>query len=163
MTYVDFLSTIHKRTKRDYLARVNDPQFPKAKTATLAKQWDFDYWDGDRRINYGGYRNDGRWLKVAKAMADHYGLKAGDKILDVGCGKGFLLYDFTKVVPGIELWGIDVSDYAIANAKEEIKDRLQVGNAVALPYPDDSFDLVISINALHTLHNYDLENALKEI
>ncbi|MES2122573.1 MAG: class I SAM-dependent methyltransferase [Chlamydiota bacterium] len=164
MAYKDFMSAVHKSTKRDYLARVNDPDYPKAKAAELAKKWDFDYWDGDRRICYGGYRYmEGRWEIVAKALADHYGLKPGDKILDVGCGKGFLLYDFTKVVPGLEIWGIDVSDYAIANAKEEIKDRLQVGNAVALPYPDDFFDLVISINALHTLHNYDLENALREI
>jgi protein-L-isoaspartate(D-aspartate) O-methyltransferase len=164
MAYKDFMSTVHKSTRRDYLARVNDPDYPKAKAAELAKKWDFDYWDGDRRICYGGYRYmEGRWETVAKALADHYGLKPGDKILDVGCGKGFLLYDFTKVVPGLELWGIDVSDYAIANAKEEIRDRLQVGNAVAMPYPDHFFDLVISINSLHNLHNYDLENALLEI
>jgi protein-L-isoaspartate(D-aspartate) O-methyltransferase len=164
MAYKDFMSAVHKSTKRDYLARVNDPEYPKAKAAELSKKWDFDYWDGDRRICYGGYKYiEGRWEKVAKAIADHYGLKPGDKILDVGCGKGFLLYDFTKVVPGLELWGIDISEYAIAHAKEEIKDRLQVGNATALPYPDHFFDLVISINALHTLHNYDLEKALKEI
>ena len=164
MAHKDFISAVHKSTKRDYLARVNDPDYPKAKAAELAKKWDFDYWDGDRRICYGGYRYmEGRWETVAKALADHYGLKPGDKILDVGCGKGFLLYDFTKVVPGLEVWGIDVSNYAIANAKEEIRDRLQVGNAVALPYPDHFFDLVISINALHCLHNYDLENALREI
>ena len=72
---------------------------------------------------------EGRWEKVARAMADHYGIKAGDKILDVGCGKGFLLYDFTKVVPGVDVTGIDISPYAIANAKEEIKDRFKVGNA----------------------------------
>src|SRR5882724_3775798 len=109
MAYVDFLSVIHKSTKRDYLARVNDAEYPKPKAAALAKRWDFDYWDGDRRINYGGYRYDGRWAKVATAIAEHYGVKSGDKILDVGCGKGFLLYDFTQVVPGVEVWGIDIS------------------------------------------------------
>lgn len=163
MAYVDFLSTIHKSTRRDYLARVNDPDFPKAKAAALAKQWGYDYWDGDRRINYGGYRYDGRWAKVAKAMADHYGLTAGDRILDVGCGKGFLAYDFGQVVPGVEVHGVDVSEYAIDNAKEEIKDRLQVGNANALPFPDSDFDLVVSINTLHNLHCYDLAKALREI
>jgi SAM-dependent methyltransferase len=164
MAYVDFMSVVHKNTKRDYLARVNDPEFPKAKAAALAKQWGHDYWDGDRRINYGGYRYmEGRWEKVARAMVEHYGLEPGDRILDVGCGKGFLLYDFTKVVPGIDVHGIDVSSYAIEHAKEEIADRLQVGNATSLPYPDKSFDAVISLNALHNLHNYDLDKALREI
>src|SRR5579863_2936160 len=122
MAYVDFLSPLHKSTQRDYLGRVNDPAFPKPKAAELAKKWDFDYWDGDRRICYGGYQYiEGRWEKVAKALAAHYGLKPGDKILDVGCGKGFLLYDFTQVVPGIELRGIDVSEYGIRNSKEEVR------------------------------------------
>lgn len=163
MAYVDFLSVIHKSTKRDYLARVNDPEFPKAKAAEMAKKWDFDYWDGDRRINYGGYSYDGRWAKVARAMADHYGIKAGDRILDVGCGKGFLLYDFTQVVPGVEVYGIDVSTYAIDHAKEEVRDRLQVGTAASLPYQDGEFDLVYSINTLHNLHCYDLDPALREM
>lgn len=163
MAYVDFLSVIHKSTKRDYLARVNDPEFPKAKAAELAKKWAFDYWDGDRRINYGGYRYDGRWAKVARAMADHYGIKAGDKILDIGCGKGFLIYDFTQVVPGVEVHGIDVSEYAIENALDDIKDRVQVGHANKLPFADGEFDLVFSINTLHNLHAYDLDPALREM
>ena len=164
MAYIDFLSVVHKSTKRDYLARVNDPDFPKAVAAERAKKWDFDYWDGDRRINYGGYKYmPGRWEKVAKAMADHYGIKPGDKILDVGCGKGFLLYDFTLVVPGVEIYGIDISQYAIDNAKEEVRDRLTVGNATKLPWPDQHFDLVYSLNTLHNLHCYDLDPALREI
>ena len=164
MAYLDFMSVLHKATQRDYLARVNDPEFPKAKAAGLAKQWGFDYWDGDRRINYGGYRYlEGRWEKVARAMAQHYGLKAGDRILDVGCGKGFLLFDFARVVPGIEVYGIDISEYAMQNAKQEIQSRLQVGNAASLPFPDKRFDLVISLNTLHNLHCYDLEKALREL
>lgn len=164
MAYIDFLSVVHKSTKRDYLARVNDPDFPKAVAAERAKKWDFDYWDGDRRINYGGYKYmPGRWEKVARAMADHYGIKPGDKILDVGCGKGFLLYDFTLVVPGVEVYGIDVSQYAIDNAKEEVRDRLTVGSATRLPWPDRHFDLVYSLNTLHNLHCYDLDPALREI
>jgi ubiquinone/menaquinone biosynthesis C-methylase UbiE len=164
MAYIDFMTAVHTATTRDYLARVNDPEFPKAKAAELAKQWGHDYWDGDRRINYGGYRYmPGRWEKVARAMADHYGLKAGDRILDIGCGKGFLLYDFTQVVPGIEVHGIDISDYALANAKEEVRDRLQRGNATALPFPDRHFDYVFSITTLHNLHCYDLDKALREM
>lgn len=164
MAYVDFLSAVHKSTKRDYLARVNDPEFPKAKAAELSKKWDFDYWDGDRRICYGGYRYmPGRWAPVAEAMIKHYGLKPGDKVLDVGCGKGFQMYELTQVLPGLDVYGLDVSSYAIENAKEEMKDRITHGTAAKLPYPDKSFDFVFSINTLHNLHNYDLDAALREI
>jgi len=164
MAYVDLMSAIHKSTQRDYLARVNDPEYPKARAATLAKQWGYDYWDGDRRICYGGYRYlEGRWEKVARAMVEHYGIKPGDRILDVGCGKGFLLHDFTKVVPDLDLHGLDISGYAIQNSKEEIRDRLQVGDAAHLPFPDGYFDFVYSITTLHNLHCYDLDKALREI
>jgi ubiquinone/menaquinone biosynthesis C-methylase UbiE len=161
MAYLDFVSAVHKSTKRDYLARVNE--FPKAKAAEIARKFDFDYWDGDRKIGYGGFRYDGRWRKVAKAMAEHYGIKPGDKILDVGCGKGFLLYDFTQEVPGVVVKGIDISSYAIDHSKEEIRDSLQVGSANSLPFPDHEFDLVVSINTVHNLYCYDLEKALMEI
>lgn len=164
MAEVDFMSVLHKSTQRDYLARVNDPEFPKAKAAELAKKFDFDYWDGDRRICYGGYRYlEGRWEKVARAMVEHYDLPPRPKILDIGCGKAFLLYDFLKVIPDAEIHGIDISPYAIANSKEEIRDRLRVGNATSLPWPDDYFDLVISITTLHNLHAYDLDLALREM
>jgi protein-L-isoaspartate(D-aspartate) O-methyltransferase len=164
MADIDFMGVLHKSTQRDYLARVNDPEFPKAKAAELAKKFDFDYWDGDRRICYGGYRYlEGRWEKVARAMVDHYDLPAKPKILDIGCGKAFLLYDFLKVIPDAEIHGIDISPYAIANSKEEIREHLQVGSATQLPWPDNYFDLVISITTLHNLHAYDLDPALREM
>ena len=164
MAEVDFMSVLHKSTQRDYLARVNDTKYPKAKAAELAKQFAYDYWDGDRRICYGGYRYlEGRWEKAARAIAEHYPLPASPKILDIGCGKGYLLYDFLKVIPDAEIYGIDISDYAIANSKPEIRNHLQVGNAINLPWPDDTFDLVISITTLHNLHAYDLDLALREM
>lgn len=164
MAYIDFQSPLHKATKRDYLARVNDPEYPKPRAAELAKKWGYDYWDGDRRICYGGYNYmEGRWEKVAKALSDHYGLKAGSKVLDVGCGKGFQLFELTRVCPGIEVYGLDISEYALANAKEEVYDRLTLGSATSLPWPDKHFDLVFSITTLHNLHNYDLEKALREV
>jgi ubiquinone/menaquinone biosynthesis C-methylase UbiE len=161
MAYIDFVSVIHKKTKRDYLARVNE--FPKAEAAKVAKQFGQDYWDGDRKVGYGGMRYDGRWRPVAEAMARHYGLKPGDRILDVGCGKAFLLYDFTQVVPGLEVRGLDISAYALERAQEDVRPFLQVGHANHLPYPDQSFDLVISLNTLHNLFCYDLDKALREI
>ena len=161
MAYIDFLTAIHKSTKRDYLARVNE--FPKAEAAEIAKRFGRDYWDGDRKLGYGGYRYDGRWLAVAQALAKHYGLKAGDKVLDVGCGKGFLLYELTRAVPGLVVAGIDVSEYAIANAKEEVRPFLKVADAAKLPFEDKSFDFVYSITTLHNLKCAALDKALREI
>ena len=161
---IDFMSIIHKSTKRDYLARVNNLEFPKEKAAMLAKKWGYDYWDGDRRINYGGYKYiEGRWEQIVIKMIEKYNLKPKSKILDVGCGKGFLLHDFKKIDPSLEVYGIDISQYAIDNAKEEIKENLIKGTAASLPFKSDYFDLVISINTLHNLYNYELFSSLKEI
>lgn len=163
MAYLDFLSSVHKKTTRDYVSRVVDPEFPKAKAAQMALAWAEDYWDKDRRTGYGGYRYDGRWRTVAAAMAKHYNLKAGDKVLDVGCGKGFLLYDLTLEVPGLEVTGIDISQYALQHAVEDIRPNLQVASADSLPFETANFDYVFSINTLHNLPNYQLDRALREM
>ena len=161
MAYVDFIGSLHTATRRNYVQRVVDHD--KAACAEVAIQWGRDYWDGERRYGFGGYRYDGRWRAVADAMVAHYGLKPGARILDVGCGKGFLLYELTQALPGCEIAGIDISDYALANAKPEVRDRLVHGNCVALPWPDGHFDVVVSITTLHNLYNYELDPALREI
>jgi protein-L-isoaspartate(D-aspartate) O-methyltransferase len=161
MPYVDFLREVHNSSKRNYLDRVL--RRDKAECATIAKRFDREFFDGDRCYGYGGYHYDGRWRSVAQKLADHYDLRSGDRILDVGCGKGFLLYEFTQVVPGVEIAGLDVSAYAIEHAKAEVQPFLQQGDAVSLPYPDRSFDLVLSINTLHNLYNFDLRRALREM
>jgi SAM-dependent methyltransferase len=164
MAYIDFMTSLHKSTKRDYLARVNDKDYPKAKAAQLSKRWSYDYWDGDRRVCYGGYKYiPGRFENMAKQLIQHYQLKNGDKVLDIGCGKGFLLYELKKLLPELKVYGIDISDYAIQHSKEEIRPYVQIGHAKALPYSSDYFDLVISINTMHNLMNYELEKALKEM
>jgi len=158
------MSPLHKATVRDYLSRVNDKEYPKAKAASLAKQWGYDYWDGDRRINYGGYKYiPGRWAPVANSLIQHYELRPGSKILDVGCGKGFQMFELLKNLPGSHVRGIDYSLYAIENAHEEVKHLIDHGSAAKLPYADKEFDLVFSINTLHNLHNRDLDLALREM
>jgi ubiquinone/menaquinone biosynthesis C-methylase UbiE len=161
MTYVDFLTKVHTSTRRDYLQRVLEHD--KAEVAEVATQFGRDYWDGARQYGYGGYRYDGRWRPVAEAMTAHYKLQPGASILDVGCGKAFLLYEFTQVLPGARVAGLDVSEYAIEHARPEVKPFLRVGTAASLPYADGEFDFVFSINTLHNLYLYDLWSALREI
>ena len=157
----DFIQTLHGSTKRDYIARVN--RFDKAHCAEVAKQYGYDYWDGERQYGYGGYRYDGRWGGVAQNMIQHYGLKQDAKILDIGCGKGDLLYEFTQLLPHCHVTGLDISQYAIDNAKPEVKSRLRQGTSSELPFEDAAFDLIISNGALHNLKIYELIKAIKEI
>jgi protein-L-isoaspartate(D-aspartate) O-methyltransferase len=162
MAYREFVSLNHKSTTRDYLARVTARD--KADVAELALKWDYDYWDGSRDTGYGGYKYDGRWRKVADAMVAAYDIEPGNRILDVGVGKGFLLHDLTEAVPGVEVAGIDVSTYGIEHAMPSVKPHLKVHSAAELlPYPDNHFDLVISVNTLHNLYINDLFTAFREI
>jgi len=161
MAYIDFMSELHKATTRDYLGRVTGAD--KAECAVVAKQYGYDYWDGDRKYGYGGYQYDGRWQSVAQKLARHYQLRAGQKVLDVGCGMAHLLYELTQAVPGLLVHGIDISQYALGHAKEEVRDRLQYGQAQNIPFGDSEFDLVISLATLHNLKVYDLKKAIYEI
>ena len=161
MPEIEFITSLHTSTRRDYLARVTEHD--KAACAEVACRFDRDYWDGERHVGYGGYRYDGRWRPVARKMAAHYDLKAGDRVLDVGCGKAFLLYELTQVVPGLEVCGLDLSRYAIEHAKDEMRPFLREGDAATLPYDDGAFDLVYSINTLHNLHLPRLFSAVKEM
>lgn len=158
---IDFIQALHASTKRDYVGRVVESD--KAECAAIAGLYGADYWDGDRRYGYGGYRYDGRWRPIAERMVGHYGLKAGMRILDVGCGKGYLLYEFTQIVPGIEVAGIDISAYGIEHAKEEVRPFLTVGSAAKLPYETGSFDFVVSLGTFHNLPIAELWSAVSEV
>jgi SAM-dependent methyltransferase len=160
MQEVNFLEAYQKKTQRNYAERA---VAEKGEYAERAKQWGHDYWDGDRRYGYGGYKYDGRWNPIAQDIAKHYGLKKGDKVLDIGCGKAFLLHEFTQVVPGCEIAGLDISAYAVEHAKEEARPFLKVGNCTKLPWPDKTFDFVYSINTFHNLGVDDLKQAVQEM
>lgn len=161
MAHVDFISSLHKATKRDYLARVLETD--KAEAATISKKFGREYFDGDRKYGYGGFRYDGRWKSFAEKLIAHYGLKPGMRVLDIGCAKGFVIHEFKQVMPGLEVAGLDISEYAIAHGMESVKPFMQVGNATNLPYPDKHFDLVLCVNTLHNLYLPGLWQALKEI
>ena len=161
MAYIDFVSAVHKSTKRDYIGRVVSDD--KADCAIIAKQYGYDYWDGDRKNGYGGYRYDGRWKSVAEKLADYYQLQPEQKVLDVGCGMAHLLYEITQVVPGIKVAGVDISRYALEHAKPEVRSTLQYGQAQALPFEDNEFDLVVSLATLHNLKIFELKKAIQEI
>src|SRR5574339_368543 len=137
MQEINFLDGYQKATARDYLARVTGHD--KAESAAKARQWGADYWDGDRRYGYGGYRYDGRWRPIAADIARHYRLAPGQRVLDVGCGKAFLLYELTQVVPGLDVAGLDISAYSIEHAKPEMRPSLVAGDCTSLPGPDLSF------------------------
>jgi ubiquinone/menaquinone biosynthesis C-methylase UbiE len=161
MREINFLETYQSRTRRDYRERVL--AHDKADCAAVARRWGRDYWDGDRRFGYGGYTYDGRWRPIARDLAAHYGLAAGDRILDVGCGKAHLLYELTQEVPGLQVAGLDISAYALEHAKEEVRPFLTRGSATSLPWPEHAFDLVLSVNTLHNLGVADLERAVREL
>jgi len=130
----------------------------------IARRFGRDFFDGDRLTGYGGYSYHPRfWQEKVKRFLDHYQLPPDTRNLDVGCGKGFMLHDFKALMPECHVAGLDVSDYAIANAMEDVAPYLQVGNAKDLPFPDQSFDLVISINTVHNLPLDECKEALAEI
>jgi ubiquinone/menaquinone biosynthesis C-methylase UbiE len=159
MTEINLLDT-HPKTVRDYDQRAAEKT---PEIVRLAKQFGKDFFDGDRKCGYGGYKYDGRWKSVVRRMRDFYKLPDRAAILDVGCGKGFMLHDFKEFMPACTVAGVDVSEYAIANAMPDMKPFLKIASAEKLPYPDKSFDLVVSINSIHNLPLERLKTALREV
>jgi SAM-dependent methyltransferase len=130
----------------------------------ISKQFGRDHFDGDRRYGYGGYTYHPRfWTGTVKYIRDYYHLRDDASILDIGCAKGFMLYDFQQLMPEARLAGIDVSEYAITNALDPVKPFVRIGNAKALPYPDKSYDLVLAINTIHNLPYDECRRSLREI
>ena len=159
---VNYVTPLHQATSRAYIDRMVDD---KVHCMLKAKEYEADYWDGDRRYGYGGYKYmAGRWKPVAEALIENYGLTNESSVLDVGCGKGYLLYEMKLLLPRLKVAGFDISKHGLANAKEEIKESLFIHRAQdKYPFEDNEFDLVISLGCVHNLRIFELETALKEI
>jgi SAM-dependent methyltransferase len=159
---VDFIQDIHLSTKRDYLARVLDE---KVRCMEIARTFGEDYWDGERRYGFGGYRYlPGRWTSLALKLIEEFSLSSNSKILDLGCGKGFLLYELQLLLPGIQLTALDISDYALENFHPElIARKMRFDCRENLPFQDLEFDLVLSINTLHNFSIDSVVNSVREI
>jgi SAM-dependent methyltransferase len=159
---LNIVTPLHTLTRRDYLARMTDD---KVTCMKIAKQYGAEYWDGDRRFGYGGYRYiPGRWKPVAEALLRNYQLGPGSRVLDVGCGKGFLLHEMLLLEPELQISGFDISAYGIDCASDLVKPHLFLHPAqTPYPFADQTFDLVISLGTLHNLRLFDLKTALTEI
>ena len=158
---LNLFTPLHKKTSREYLPRMVDR---KVECMLKAKEYEFDYWDGDRCYGYGGYKYDGRWKPIAERFIEHYGLTNESSVLDIGCGKAFLLYEMKQLLPGIRVAGFDISRHGIAEAPESVRNDLYIYKAQdALPYGDNEFDLAISLGCLHNLRIFELKTALAEL
>jgi len=153
MAEIDLLRAL-PHTKRNIQKRkeAKDPA-----VIAISKQYGEMYFDGPRDYGYGGYRNDGRWLPVARDIVAHFGLNPGARVLDVGCAKGFLVQALMEACPGLEVFGLDISLYALMNCEPSVVGRLHLGTAERLPFPDRSFDCVLSLN---TVHNFPRPRAI---
>jgi ubiquinone/menaquinone biosynthesis C-methylase UbiE len=157
---VDLLRN-YPKTKRDVNAR---GQQKCENDRNVARQFGREFFDGDRKHGYGGYFYQPRfWQPVIPDFIDHFKLDPTSWVLDVGCAKGFMLHDLAAMIPDIHISGLDISCYAVDNAMEDVRDRIVVGNAHMLPWENNSFDAVISINTIHNLERDECAQALREI
>lgn len=147
-------------TKRNIGKREGDKS---AEIVALSKEFGELYFDGPRSHGYGGYKYDGRWQPVAKDIIAHFQLEPGMRILDVGCAKGFLVRDLVEALPGLEVFGLDISRYALENCHPEIVGRLHLGSCDDLPFPTGSFDAAISLDTIHNLPRERAKIALQEL
>ena len=158
----EFIKTLHKSTKRNYVHRMLNE---KAKCMKIAKNFSKSYWDGSKKYGYGGYKYiEGRWSKFALDLIKCYRLNNDSNILDIGCGKGYLLFEIKKILPNVRIFGIDISQYAIKNSKIEIRENIFIHDIKnKTKFSDHYFDLSISLNCLHNLQIFNLKKAIDEI
>lgn len=151
----------YPKPKRDLASRAASKS---EEVRAIARKFDEEFFDGDRMYGYGGFSyNERFWGPVIPDFAEHFGTLSHKRILDVGCAKGFMLHDILRFAPEAEVFGVDISEYAIRNGLSSVRDCLSVADAKKLPFEDDSFDVVISINTIHNLDLDECKDALKEI
>lgn len=155
---LNLLST-HPKLVRD----LNERLLNKEKNRKLALKFDKEYFDGTRSQGYGGYKYDGRWIPVAKKIIEIFDLKDHSKFLDIGCAKGFLMFDILDINPKIDVYGIDISQYAKNHSHEVIRNKIIIKNCKKLNFDNNFFDCVVSINTIHNLEYEDCLNSIKEI
>ena len=154
---IDLLAN-YPKPQRNLGARLDSKT---AEQQNIAKKFGEEFFDGDRSHGYGGFHYNPRfWQPVVPTFQDHWNLQSGDSLLDVGCAKGFMLHDFSEIIPGMKLHGIDISEYAITNGIDSMKNNISVESADNLSFPDNSFDYVVSIT---TIHNFDREGVIKSL
>lgn len=157
---IDLLEN-YPKTKRNIQERGTEKT---EEIRAIARKFGKEFFDGDRKHGYGGFKYMSRfWRPVIPTFQQHWGLTKESSVLDIGCAKGFMIHDMAELIPGITVKGIDISEYAIENAIEDMKPHVQVENVMSLPFDDNSFDVVIAINTLHNLEKEDFAIALKEI
>jgi SAM-dependent methyltransferase len=159
MAEVNLLARLPK-TKRNIEKR---KEAQTEENIAISRKYGQEYFDGPREVGYGGYRYDGRWIPIAEDIVRHFNLKPGDRVLDVGCAKGFLVKDLMKVCPGLQAFGLDISEYALMHCEPEVVGRLHLGSGDKLPFPDASFDAVISLNTIHNFTRPDAIRAVREV
>ena len=159
MAEINLLSR-YPRSKRNISVRA---QAQSPENVAVSREYGRAYFDGTRDTGYGVYRYDGRWVPIAEDMVRHFDLKPGQRVLDVGAAKGFLVKDLIKVCPGLEAFGLDISEYAVMNCEPEVVGRLHLGDCRKLPFPDGSFDAVIAINVVHNVDRDECVQAVREV
>lgn len=162
MALKKFITNYHNSTKRNYLERMIDD---KVKCMIISKKYGVDYWDGKRRYGYGGYKFiPGLWTNMAKSLIKEYNLKNTSNILDLGCGKAFLLHEIKQILPDINVVGIDISSYAVNQTTSKMKPFLKIFDARnKLPFENKRFDLLISLGTLHNFRLPELKKVINEI
>ncbi len=161
MPEIDLMRNYPIQDRRDLLG-IRELVTPEERL--VAQQFGREYFDGPRKLGLGGYYYNPKFFtQVVQDFIKYYELGSSSRILDVGCGKGFMMKDFKDALPNSEVYGVDISQYCFENAMPEVKKFIKIGSCDDLPYPDNYFDLVVSIATIHNLDKDGVKKSISEI